>query len=92
MIRLHQILLPVLMLPGSAIAGCDTDLFASSTCGQPSLWPDVDQPRDQPRDQPPVSTGLVAAAAEVAGPPAANDAALGGEGPRRTVGESASED
>jgi len=82
MIRLHQILLPALMLPGSAIAACDTDLFASSTCERLSLWPGADQP--------PESTALVTAA-ELTEPRAANDAEAGDEGQRSAVSGPGSE-
>lgn len=81
--RLHKILLPVLILPGSAIAACDTDLFASSTCERASLWSGADQP--------PGSTGLVTAA-EVTEPLAANDADAGDEGQRSAVSGPDSED
>ena len=88
MIRIHQILLPALMFPGSAIAGCDTDLFASSTCERPPRWLDAEQSRDLR----PGSTGLVAAATEAAGPTVANDAVPGGAGLRSTASGPDSED
>lgn len=65
------LLMPILLLSGGALAACDTDLFASSTCVRPSLRAVVDVEPIQEASS--ASSGVGAGVSDVAvSPPTVN--------------------